>query len=271
MSRTTRLSGGGGSTGLPNLSRTAQRKTRAVAIPSDSATSVRADQRRGAGTGAGSAGVAIASSSSIRASAMSWSRRLASFWRQRVNRRRMLSGVAAGNRVHAGSAPTTAAKVSVTVSRANAGEPVSISNSTQPKAQMSVRLSTGWPLACSGLMYAAVPRTTPAIVPSDVMVIDESRPDPSTARAFARPKSSTLTTPSGVILMFEGLRSRWMTPAPWAASSASAICRAMSSASGSRSGPRSTRSCSVSPSTNSSTRADTLPASSNPKMAPMCE
>ena len=39
--------------------------------------------------------------------------------------------------------------------------PVSISYSTQPKAQTSVRLSTGLPRACSGHMYAAVPRTTP--------------------------------------------------------------------------------------------------------------
>ena len=55
------------------------------------------------------------------------------------------------------------------------------------------------------------------------------RPSPPTA--FARPKSSTFTTPSGVILMFAGFRSRWMIPFSWAASSASAICRAMASAS----------------------------------------
>ncbi len=34
----------------------------------------------------------------------------------------------------------------------NAGQTVNISYSTQPSAQMSVRLSTGFPLACSGLM-----------------------------------------------------------------------------------------------------------------------
>ena len=64
----------------------------------------------------------------------------------------MLAGVSAGSDVHSGSAPTTAARVSVTVSRPNADEPVNISKSTHPKAQMSVRLSTGWPRACSGLM-----------------------------------------------------------------------------------------------------------------------
>ena len=36
--------------------------------------------------------------------------------------------------------------------RRNAGRPVSISYSTQPNAQMSVRLSTAFPRACSGLM-----------------------------------------------------------------------------------------------------------------------
>ena len=34
----------------------------------------------------------------------------------------------------------------------NASFPVSISKSTQPNAQTSVRSSTGWPRACSGLM-----------------------------------------------------------------------------------------------------------------------
>ena len=38
------------------------------------------------------------------------------------------------------------------VARANAGRPVSTSYSTQPNAQMSVRLSTACPRACSGLM-----------------------------------------------------------------------------------------------------------------------
>ena len=45
-----------------------------------------------------------------------------------------------------------------------AGTPVSISYSTHPNAQMSVRWSTGRPRACSGDMYAAVPRIMPACV-----------------------------------------------------------------------------------------------------------
>ena len=54
--------------------------------------------------------------------------------------------------------------------------------------------------------------------------------------AFARPKSRTLTLPSGVILMFAGFRSRWMMPFSCATSSASAICDAMRSESATGSG-----------------------------------
>ena len=63
--------------------------------------------------------------------------------------------------------------------------------------------------------------------------------------ALAKPKSSTFTLPSGVILMLAGFRSRWMMPCSWAASSASAICFAMGSASSIGIGPRSMRSASV--------------------------
>jgi hypothetical protein len=44
---------------------------------------------------------------------------------------------------------------------------------------------------------------------------------------FASPKSSTLTTPSGVTLMLAGFRSRWTMPFSCAASRASAIWPAM--------------------------------------------
>ena len=55
--------------------------------------------------------------------------------------------------------------------------------------------------------------------------------------AFANPKSSTFTVPSGRILMFAGFRSRWMIPCSCAASRASAICLAMGSASSIGIGP----------------------------------
>ena len=64
----------------------------------------------------------------------------------------MLAGVCAGRALQSGSRSRIAAIVSETVSPRNAGRPVSISYSTQPNAQMSVRLSTAFPRACSGLM-----------------------------------------------------------------------------------------------------------------------
>ena len=64
----------------------------------------------------------------------------------------MGAGVAAGKADHSGSRSRIAAIVSERVSPANATRPVSISYSTQPNAQMSVRLSTGLPRACSGLI-----------------------------------------------------------------------------------------------------------------------
>ena len=77
---------------------------------------------------------------------------------------------------------------------------------------------------------------------------------------LARPKSRTFTTPSGVTMTLPGFRSRWMMPLSWAASSASAICRAMFNASFNGSGP-----LGFWPSINSMTMA----FSSRPKMVAM--
>ena len=90
---------------------------------------------------------------------------------------------------------------------------------------------------CSGLMYAAVPRMTPAYVACTDSIgefIAAEACDPmldAGAVALARPKSRTFTVPSARTLMFAGLRSRWMIPCSCAASSASAICFAIGSAS----------------------------------------
>ena len=66
---------------------------------------------------------------------------------------------------------------------------------------MSARLSTGLPAACSGLMYAAVPSSTPTCVAAIVKVgesvafgLAEAGSRCATA---ARPKSSTFTTSGG--------------------------------------------------------------------------
>ena len=56
--------------------------------------------------------------------------------------------------------------------------------------------------------------------------------------------------PDGVMIMFCGLRSRWMTPWAWAVRSASAMSAASASAARGSRGPRRKRSASVSPSTN---------------------
>jgi hypothetical protein len=112
-------------------------------------------------------------------------------------------------------------------------------------------------------MYAAVPRITPAIVACTVSVgeMEKSRaaaapaPAPLASASFASPKSSTFTCPLGVSLMLAGFRSRWMTPRSCAASSASAIWRAIGNASSTEIGPSVMRSASVDPSTSSITSA----------------
>ena len=88
----------------------------------------------------------------IRASPMACSRRLRSRSRQRSSSRRIGAGVEAGSRVQSMSARSTSAIVCDVVSPSKRRRPASISNSTTPNAQMSERLSTGEPLACSGLM-----------------------------------------------------------------------------------------------------------------------
>ena len=80
---------------------------------------------------------------------------------------------------------------------------------------MSARLSTGFPRACSGDMYAAVPMTIPISVAAAVNeIVGEAlvglKPCApyEGSSAFARPKSSTFTVPSVLILMLAGFRSR---------------------------------------------------------------
>src|SRR6202140_3082410 len=82
-----------------------------------------------------------------------------------------------------------------------------------PNDQMSERLSAALPLACSGAMCAAVPIMAPACV-APMVNVGEFCGLPSLegggSMAFANPKSRILTTPSGVILMLAGFRSRLM-------------------------------------------------------------
>ena len=62
------------------------------------------------------------------------------------------AGTWSGSAAQSGSRASTDASTSETSSPGKARRPVSISYSTAPNAQMSVRLSTGRPRACSGLM-----------------------------------------------------------------------------------------------------------------------
>jgi hypothetical protein len=91
---------------------------------------------------------AASTSSSSHTSPMSRSRFFGSFSRHRVNSRRTFGGAA----LRSGCFMTTAASVSVRSSPWNSRWPVTISYSTTPNAQMSARLSTFFPFACSGAM-----------------------------------------------------------------------------------------------------------------------
>ena len=78
---------------------------------------------------------------------------------------------------------------------------------------------------------------TPTSVRPVMIVGESSLCEVAVPPILARPKSSTFTVPSGLILMLPGFRSRWVTPFSCAASSASAIWRAMDSASSRGIGP----------------------------------
>ena len=116
-------------------------------------------------------------------------------------------------------------------------------------------------------MYAAVPRITPARVPSIVNVGEmDGLPTvrAGASSAFAKPKSSTFTWPSAVSFTFAGFRSRWMIPFSWAYSRASAICFAIGRVSSSAIARPPICSPSVGPSTSSITRARIPSDSSSP-------
>ena len=96
------------------------------------------------------------------------------------------------------------------------------------------------PSPARGSCTPPCPRITPASVAAGVVTVGDcasgvraSTPLASGAASLASPKSSTFTVPSSRTLMFAGFRSRWMIPCSCAASSASAICRAIASASAS--------------------------------------
>jgi hypothetical protein len=106
------------------------------------------------------------------------------------------------------------------------------------------------------------------VIPGDVMrEASKASTSPDAVvlpSAFASPKSSTLTTPSERSLIFAGFRSRWMMFCSCAASSASAICRAIGNASSIGIGPAAIVQVRSSPSASSITMAVVAPDRSSP-------
>ena len=172
----------------------------------------------------------------IRASPIAWRRRLRSRSRHRSSSLRIGPGVEAGNRVQSMSARSTSAIVCerrLALEEASAGQQLEQHHAERPDVRPLVHERSARLLGAhvgdrahdgpgaSGRHGGEGGRRARIV----------SRAVPLPSSALARPKSSTLTSPSGVTLTLAGLRSRWMTPLSCAASSASAICRAMPSAS----------------------------------------
>jgi hypothetical protein len=115
---------------------------------------------------------------------------------------------------------------------------------------------------CSGDMYRGVPMICPVRVSSSPMAAEAS---------LARPKSMSLgsspLSASAQRMTFDGLMSRWMTPAWCAASSAQHSRRAMLMARTSSSRPARSASASVGPGTNSITRKVGSPTTRSKKRA----
>ena len=127
--------------------------TTSQATPATTSPATKASAWPFARTGTSPESAASASPArTTRASPTSRSRTRGSFCRQRRSRRRTSAGTAAGSSDQSGSRSTIAARTSVSDSPAKTRRPVRHSYITHPKAQMSVRRSTGLPRACSGDM-----------------------------------------------------------------------------------------------------------------------
>ena len=168
----------------------------------------------------------VTSSSQCRTSPMSRSRRRGSFSRHRCSSRRTAGGVPAGNAgpVHLALKDRhDRVRCRLAAKWAATGEHLVKHASECPDVSPLVHRLAACLLGAHVRHRAknhACARTSQTVIVGE---FDRSGGTPSLA-SFARPKSRTLTTPSGVILMLEGFRSRWTIPAACAASSASAIC-----------------------------------------------
>ena len=161
---------------------------------------------------------------------MSRRRRCASFSRQRASSRRMRPACDAGSADQSGSRSRTAAIVSETVSpceRRAAGQHLVEHAAERPDVGPLV---DGLPARLLGAHVGGGAEDDALAVRADGdrrrlreigdRPIRRRSPSPGRSRAPS-------PTPSGVILMLAGFRSRWMMPRSCAASSASAIWRAI--------------------------------------------
>ena len=177
---------------------------------------------------------------------------------------------------HAGWQARMLSKSSSKVAAGNGLLPVTSSHTSTPAEKISLFSSGSWPWTCCGEKYAGVPSRVPARVsplsPDTEGRVAASAPEtrrlpswvmattggpwaaPAAARSLASPKSSTLATPSRVIMTLAALTSRCRMPRWCAAASASVTATAASRARASGSGPWRSSSAAVWPSTSSMTR-----------------
>src|ERR1035437_1592267 len=157
----------------------------------------------------------------------------------------------------------------------NAFVPVSISYITTPNEKMSLRASTFLPCACSGDMYATVPRIEPSMVSGAPPMVCVSSVSSVATLIFARPKSRIFTSPESVTITLPGLRSRWTIPAACAARNASAIWVLYCSVLATPTPPGGIKSASVFPDTSSITMysessSDTMSRSEERRVGKEC-
>src|SRR5262245_23835189 len=123
---------------------------KAAVTTTRAATAAIESHDREAALAGGAASSSPEDANTIRASPIAWRRRLRSLVRHRRTNLRIATGVAAVSASQSGSSFRTLARVSETDSPSKALLPTSISYRTAPNDQMSARLSTDLPLACSG-------------------------------------------------------------------------------------------------------------------------
>jgi hypothetical protein len=118
--------------------------------------------------------------------------------RSTVSIERSSSATASGtsgsaSRRSGGGCVSRAMAIEIGLSPAKGGCAVSSSNSTAPRAYMSVRPSGVSPMSCSGAMYAGVPISPPTVRAAPRWAVARSSESPGSSAARAMPKSVITT------------------------------------------------------------------------------